>query len=127
MRIESRDEFHNINPMGLPANTSELAGMAARHPSADGVWVFPEPRENKVMMEDRVPYRWVANGPSQHFSANVQRGEWFYFQLGLYTTEALSSVTLSSLALAGGGVTVQAHCLNTEGMYNVTCRPWSRA
>lgn len=115
VRIESRDEFHNINPMGLPANTSELAGMVAKHPSADGVWVFPERRENKVMMEDRVPYRWVEKGPSQHFSASVQRGEWFYFQLGLYTTDALSSVTLSSLAVAGGGVTVQARCLNTEG------------
>ena len=115
VRIESRDEFHNINPMGLPANTSELAGMIAKHPSADGVWVFPERRENKVMMEDHVPHRWVENGPSQHFSASVQRGEWFYFQLGLYTTNALSSVTLSPLVVVGGGVTVQAHCLNTEG------------
>ena len=114
--IESRDEFHNIMPMGLPANATELEGMVAAHASADSVWVFFESRENKVMMEDRLPYKWAQRGPSQNFSASVQRGDWFYFQLGLYTANALSSVTLSELVLSGGGVTVQAECLNTMGV-----------
>ena len=90
VRIESRDDFHNIVPMGLPANASEVAELAVQHPSADGVWLFTEPREYKVMMEDRVPVRWVKNGPSSHFNASVQRGEWFYFQLALYTRTFLS-------------------------------------
>ena len=115
VHIESRDQFHNIVPMGLPANASEVAELAAAHPSADGVWLFTEPREYKVMMEDRVPVRWVKRGPSSHFNASVQRGEWFYFQLALYTSKDLSSITLSELTLAGGGVTVQAQCLNTMG------------
>ena len=69
IRLESRDEFHNIIPMGLPANASELAGMKAAYPSTDSVWLFPEPREYKVMMEDYVPFRWVEHGPSSHFNA----------------------------------------------------------
>jgi hypothetical protein len=55
--------------MGLPANASELAGMKAAYPSTDSVWLFPEPREYKVMMEDYVPFRWVEHGPSSHFNA----------------------------------------------------------
>ena len=34
VHIESRDQFHNIVPMGLPANASEVAELAAAHPSA---------------------------------------------------------------------------------------------
>lgn len=45
----------------------------------------------------------------------MQRGEWFFFQLGLYTAKDLSSITLSELTLSGGSVTVQAECLNTMG------------
>jgi hypothetical protein len=116
IRIESRDDFHNIIPMGLPANASELAGMVRAHPSPDGVWVFAESRDYKVMMEDRVPQRWVAAGPSTSFAAaGVRRGEWFYWQVALWTTQDLRSITLSNLTLAGGGVTLRAECLNTEG------------
>ena len=115
IHIESRDDFHNIIPMGLPANSSELAGLMATHPSPDGVWVFPESRDFKVMMEDRIPYRWVERGPSTNFSASVRRGEWYYFQLAVYTATALTSITLSELVVKGGGVTMQAQCLNTMG------------
>ena len=122
IRLESRDAFHSIFPMGLPANVSELAALAAAHPAADGVWIFPESREFKVMMEDRVPFRWVENGPSTAFSADVRRGEFFWFQLGLYTTNALSAITLSELNLTSSGVgdgssgvVLPVRCLNTMG------------
>jgi len=114
--IESRDEFHNIIPMGLPANSSELAAMVAAHPSPDSAWVFTESRDYKVMMEDRVPIRWVEQGPSSSFNASVARGEWYYFQVAIYTAKELSSITLSPLSFKSSqGHVLRAQCLNTEG------------
>jgi hypothetical protein len=115
IRLEPRDEFYNIMPMGLPANSSEVSAMLAAHPSASPVLIFPESRDNKVMMEDRVPFRWTVTGPSTAFVADVRRGEWYYWQLGMYTTKDLSSITLSPLTLRGGQVSLRAQCLNTEG------------
>ena len=66
-------------------------------------------------MEDRVPFRWTEKGPSSTFAADVRRGEWYYWQLGIYTTKNLSSITLSPLTLQGGQVALRAQCLNTEG------------
>ena len=67
-----------------------------------------------------MPHRWVERGPSASFVGNVTRGEWFYFQLGLYATQNLSAVTLTSFELRfelrdGSSTTVISQCLNTEG------------
>eukprot|EP01048_Picozoa_sp_COSAG05_P015088 COSAG05_NODE_1778_length_4099_cov_2.396000_1_plen_958_part_00 len=118
IRIEFRDAFHNLDPMGQPANATEVASLLTRF-SADatqrGYLLFPEPRENKVMMEERVPYSWVERGPSANFSAEVTRGEWFYFQLGLLATANLSAVTITPFVLTDGSTSVETQCLNTEG------------
>ena len=104
--------------MGLPANATEVASLLQRF-SADasqhGYLLFPEPRENKVMMDDRVPYSWVQRGPSDHFVANVTRGEWFYFQIALFAVKELRSVTIAPFELAAGSITLRTQCLNTEG------------
>ena len=118
VRIESRDAFHNVDPMGLPANATEVASLVKRFPadvSQHGYLVFPEPRENKVMMDDRVPYSWVQRGPSDHFAANVTRGEWFYFQIALFAVKELSTVTITPFELTAGSTTLKTQCLNTEG------------
>lgn len=118
VRIESRDAFHNVDPMGLPANATEVASLVKRFPadaSQRGYLLFPEPREHKVMMDDRVPYSWVQRGPSDHFAANVTRGEWFYFQIALFAVKELNTVTITPFELTGGATTLKTQCLNTEG------------
>jgi hypothetical protein len=104
--------------MGLPANNTEVATLVKRF-SADvsqhGYLIFPEPRENKVMMDDKVPYSWVQRGPSDHFAANITRGEIFYFQIALFAVKELSSVTITPFELTAGSTTLKTQCLNTEG------------
>lgn len=120
--IEARDSFHSIIPMAFPANSTEVASMLADHPPSDGtgLLVFPEPREHKIKMSDRIPHIWTIRGPSASFMGNVTRGEVFYFQVGLLATKNLSSVTLAPFELVfqlqnGSSVTVRSQCLNTEG------------
>ena len=108
--------------MIFPANSTEVASLLRSSPpaNASGLLVFPEPREHKIKMDDRVPLRWVQRGPSSRFVANVTRGEWFYFQLGLFATKTLTAVTLTPFELRfellnGSSAVVHSQCLNTEG------------
>ena len=50
IRIEARDDFHEIIPMSFPANNTEVASLLRSFPpvNASGLLVFPEPRERKV-------------------------------------------------------------------------------
>ena len=54
IRIEPRDAFHNIIPMGLPANATEVASLLLASPpsNASGLLVFPEPREYETGLQN---------------------------------------------------------------------------
>ena len=84
VRIESRGEFHSFYPMEVCAAADETAALMGKF--ADRAFlIFPEHREYPIRMKDDLPLRWIERGAFGAFNAEVERGEYFVLQLGIFS------------------------------------------
>jgi len=116
--------------------TPEEADATANALRTQGVpfGVFPEPRELAVRVFDvTIPTRWVPgmgpHHPAPSFAAEVARGEWFAFQLGLWAYDAnLTGLSATSTPLVSGNAAVigtgNVTFVNLEGI-DLAGKPYS--
>lgn len=110
LSFQSRDAFNSFYPMEIPATPEETAALKEACKGQKLV-VFPEDREHEIKMFEQLPLRWVENGPANQFSAVVQPGEFFVFQLGVWAPEE----SLENLFARWSGE-VEGSCFNVEGI-----------
>lgn len=116
--LESIDSFNTFYPMEVIATEAEEKQLLLKHPGA-GYMVFPEDREFPIKMTDDLPLRWVKKGPSQVFSGEAGKGEYYAFQLGIYARHDMKDVEIAFTDLkTATGQTIpaaQLNCINTHG------------
>jgi hypothetical protein len=117
VQIEARLPIDNFWPMEVPMTAAEKTGFLATHPG--GYLVFPEDRLHPIKMTDQMPYRWLANKPTNTFAGTAMLDEYYAFQLGLYAvTQSLQNVHLTFSDLVSAGDTIPAsdfNCINLHG------------
>ena len=83
IEIQAIDELNSFFPMEVIATAGETAALLARYPDSPYL-LFPESRRHPIRMETDLPFRWIQGGPENDFKAEVLRGEFFVFQIGLW-------------------------------------------
>ena len=117
-RIEARSEFNSFWPMEIPAMPDELDKLKAAINPLKGYAVFTEPRSIPVKMLDAIPVRWLINGPSTGFKGKVQPGEFYPFQIVVWSFGKALKADLSyeNLTSADGNVIPASafQCINID-------------
>lgn len=122
--IEAINEFSSNYPMEVVATKAETETLLKKNQSKPFL-VFPESRELPVRMKDKLPYRWIKDGPSATFTGDAARGEYYSFQIALYAIQPLGDVRISFTDLrSSSGKIIAAKnisCLNNTGVkYDAT-------
>ncbi|MFO1524254.1 MAG: DUF6067 family protein, partial [Kiritimatiellia bacterium] len=106
LRFEAREEFDSVFPMEVCATTAETEALLAAHPGE--YLLFPEDRRFPIRMTGQLPLCWIRRGPSTAFQGEARRGEYYAFQIGVYSSgQALDNIAVEVPA----GVT----CFNAGG------------
>ncbi len=120
IEFQARTAFDSFYPMLVPAADSEVRKLCERY--SQYVLLFPEDREHPIKMADRLPLRWIQNGPGNTYTGVALRGEFYVLQIGVYLREDAPSPNLPLRLrfdnLTGpNGETLPAsawNCLNTD-------------
>lgn len=120
VEIQANGEFHRFDPMEVMPTKAEVSELAKKA-GEKGFLLFPEDRRDSIRMLDSVPFRWVASGPSQTFTGEVQPNEWYPWQIGVWAPEKELKnlkVEISDFKNAAGEVIPKSAftCFNTEGV-----------
>ena len=119
--FESCDELHSFFPMEVIATQEEMRKLIDNEKGRNFL-IFPESRENSIRMRKDLPHHWMERGAFQDYRADVCRGEFFVFQLGVYAHKAnLENIGIgfSNLQAESGSMTIAAEdmtCFNLEGI-----------
>ncbi|MEG1635461.1 MAG: DUF6067 family protein, partial [Rikenellaceae bacterium] len=117
-QFESLSSFDSFYPMEIVATQTEKQALIADNNNKPFL-LFPETREYPIRMLDNIPYRWAAKGATNNFSAEVDKNEYFAFQLGLWAYKSNADnikVKFSDLKGQTDIITSSAlTCFNTEG------------
>jgi hypothetical protein len=94
VEFQSIDEFNSFYPMEVIATAAETSTLLSQHPQAQYL-VFPEDRSRSIRMNRDLPAGWIERGPGGSVRGDVDQGEFYVFQLGIWAARA---------SLAGVGV-----------------------
>ena len=116
---ESIDDFHSFFPMEVIATRDEVEAFTTAHPQS--YYLFPESRHRSIRMSHFLPYHWMERGMVKGLVDQVKRGEYYTFQVGLYSpTYAMNNIDVSLTSLTGNdGAMIEADrltCFNTGGI-----------
>lgn len=118
IEFQSRTAFDSFYPMEIIPLLSEKKNFFAGV-KADFL-VFPEGRENPIRMKDEIPLKWIQQGMTNKFSAEVFQNEYFAFQLGVYAyTKDIRNIRLEYSDFVDGNNKLPASvftCFNTGGV-----------
>lgn len=113
IEFQARTSLDSFWPMEVAATEDEIKSMCGNNP--DPVVVFVEDRERPIKMLDKLPYRWIGQGPQRTFCGEAFRGEFYAFQIGLYgnpfsaqTGCASASIQFDALVGEGGEIPASA-------------------
>lgn len=117
--IESSDTFNSFFPMEVIAKKEETDSFFKVHPSE--YFIFPEYRDFPVRMKNQVPWQWINRGIKNGIRDNIQKGEYYTFQLCLYAKNSnISSIQIEYSDLDGPGKSKigkeNFQCINIEGV-----------
>jgi hypothetical protein len=116
--IQSRSAFDSFYPMEIIPTKDEKQQLTGKFNKE--YLLFPEGRENPVRMKDDLPLKWVQSGPSDLFSAEALRNEYFAFQIGVYAlNKNLEDVKVQFSSLEGKRTEIPVTaltCFNTGGI-----------
>ena len=117
--MEFIDEFNSFYPMEVIATKVEAENLKGKSKDLEFL-LFPEDRMHAVRMKNDLPHRWVMRGPGDTFSATVDKGENFSFQIGLYAhARKLEDIKVTFSDLNGSAGSIAAgllSCINTSGV-----------
>ena len=117
--LQSIDEFNSFYPMEVIATAKETAGLKARY-AGKTFLVFGEDCLHPIRMRYDLPYRWIQKGPGAVIQGEADRGEYYAYQLGVYSVKALEEVDVqfSDLQTANGKKIPAGSisCINTTGV-----------
>ena len=83
VQFQSINLFNSFYPMEIIATANEVAKLIQKNKNADYL-LFPETRDNSIRMTTDIPLKWIQDGVTNSFSAEVFKGEYFTFQTGLF-------------------------------------------
>ncbi|SMC73113.1 glycoside hydrolase domain-containing protein [Pedobacter africanus] len=114
--------YIGLNPtiMSKPAKPADVKSFIKRFPNKK-YFTFPESRENPIRLLDSLPEKWTRYSAAEmnSFKGTAQPGEYYVFQVGVYT-DALTlnniKVNLSPLSGSGGQSIKDVTCFNTGGI-----------
>jgi hypothetical protein len=98
--IEAISEFHRFDPMEVIATADERSRLLTQHRDKPYL-LFPEDRRHPIRMTDDLPARWIRTGPGTSFKGEACRGEFYAFQVGLFT----SADSLENVGIEFGDLT----------------------
>ena len=117
IELQSRSDFDSFYPMEVIALASEKKVMISKFPR--DYLLFPEDRTLPIRMKDEIPLRWIENGPSQKFSCDALKNEYYAFQIGVYAPrKELRNIKIEFSDLDGSVTKIPASaltCFNTGG------------
>ena len=101
--IQAADSMDALYPMEVIATAGEIAALLAANTGAPYL-LFPEDRTRPIKMTDDLPQRWIGTGANGPVEGEVQRGEFWVFQVGVWAARrALEDVDVQFSDLAGPG------------------------
>jgi len=120
VEFQAIDQFNSFYPMEVCATAGEQRQLQAAHSEASYL-LFPEDRMLPIRMTDRLPLKWIQEGPKSEFSGTATPGEFYAFQIGVYAmTSDLNNVSVHFSALQSAKdhaiiPTSALRCINTGG------------
>lgn len=116
--IQSIDAFNSFYPMEVIASRTEISKLLKENHESLFL-VFPEYREFSIRMTDDIPQRWALRGAKNDLHDNVQKGEYYTFQVGVWAfSKSYQQVEIKFSDLQSTQDTIKAEnftCFNTEG------------
>ncbi len=116
--FQARTAFDSFYPMEIIPLASEKKALLEKYDDEDYL-VFPENRRYPIRMKDEIPLKWIRKGPSDKFSGEACKNEYYAFQLGVYASKKeLQNVKIEFSAFNGNGFELSpSHftCFNTGG------------
>lgn len=118
VRFESRTLFDFFTPMGVIATEAEVEQL--RMEVKGNVSIFTEDRLFPIKLMHRLPWRWIANGPSVAYCGKAMRNEYFTWQIGVWAPKKdLRSIKLEFGDFRNGNEVIPKQaftCFNQEGV-----------
>lgn len=118
LRFESRSRFDSFTPMGCIATQREMDDL--KNQFTENPIVFTEDRAFPIRLTKQIPARWVENGPSNHFSGEAMKNEYYVWQLGVWAAhKELKNVRLLFSDFVSGADEIskdEVTCFNQEGI-----------
>jgi len=116
---QSIDDFHSFFPMEIIATKNEINEFMKNNPMK--YYLFPEYRDNPIRMRKHLPLHWMKRGLKKGVKDDVKRGEFYTFQIGLYSPhKPLTDVKISFSGLKSNfGYLIPVtglECFNTSGI-----------
>ena len=116
--IQSIDDFHSFFPMEVIATQDEVLAYLSNNPKP--YYLFPEYRKNPIKLTDYLPVRWIKNiGDVKGLSDEALRGEYYSFQIGVFSPEDdLNDLEITFSDLNDGNTTISKEsitCFNAGG------------
>ena len=120
VQFQAIDQLNSFYPMEVIATADETARLLKKRP-AENYILFTEDRKYPIRMTTDIPYKWIADDRHDTFTGEVDKGEYYVFQLGVWaarTNVENLHVDFSALSNAVTGEQIPASlftCFNTEG------------
>ena len=115
--FQSRTDFDTFFPMEVIALKSEKDSLLAKY--RRDFLVFPEDRKFPIRMLDEIPQKWIQEGPSDEFTGEAQKNEYYAFQLGVFASQKnLDDIKIEFSGLKKGDENIASSrmtCFNTGG------------
>jgi hypothetical protein len=118
LEIQARTEFDRFDPMEVIATADETKKLITSHQDQSYL-LFSEDRKYPIRMTDDLPLRWIRKGAITDFSGEAQRGEFYVFQIGVFTEKAIEDIDVTYSDLKSEGMTIPAdqfRCFNKGGI-----------
>ena len=116
--FQSINEFNSFYPMEVIATATETESVIAKS-KRDDYLVFPEDRIYPIKMNNRLPYRWIQKTNTHSFSGQADKGEYYTYQLGIYTLRNVEDISVSFTDLSNGNTgkisSSNIYCINNGG------------
>lgn len=118
IEIQSIDEHNSFYPMEVIATSSEIKSLVEENENKDFL-LFPEDRKYPIRMVNDLPQKWIKEGVRSEFSGEAQKGEFYTFQIGLYSFKYdINNVEIQFSDLKSGSSLIskdQLNCFNMGG------------
>lgn len=117
--IQSTDRFNSFFPMEVIATRQEADTFFKAH--AVDYFIFPEHRKYPARMKHKLPWYWINRGHKNGIKDQLQKGEYYSFQLCLFARKSdLSGIQLTYSDLKGPGKSIigkeNFQCINIDGI-----------